>query len=1049
MTPGRCEHESADQVMRQMCKRNSRSQKTSEKRVCFCVGTVLEFFEKDTFCKERRNATKMRPKVFIFSVPQPAQPLALCAAIILCLAQAGLAQTAPTITRQPANQSAVNGGVASFSVAVAGPGPFFYQWQFNGANLPDFIITVAGNGAIGYSGDGGAATNAALSSPVGLALDAYGNLFIADDGNNRIRKVDANGIITTVAGGGSQSPGDGGAATHAFLSAPCGVAVDTLGNLFIADSYHYRIRKVDPNGIITTVAGNGTIGYSGDGNAATNAELNQPFGVAVDVSGHVFISDSGNQRIREVGADGIIITIAGDGTQGYRGDGGPATNAELNYPICLAPDASGNLFIADSGNNRIRQLGTNGLMATVAGNGVIGDAGDGGAATNASLNAPFGVAVDMSGNLFIADMFRLREVGANGLIATLAGNGTDAYSGDGGPAIYASLNDPWGVAVDASGNVFIADSSNARVRKVSAVDPPTLTLQPVSTVEAGSYSVVVSNAYGSVTSSVATLTMLKPPTFTSQPQSQTVTVGDEATFSVTVEGTPPFYYQWFFDPSFPGSAALTGQTNSTLTIETENSLNEGGYGVVVSNLYGSVTSSVATLGLVGPPNITSQPQSQTVTVGSEATFSVTVDGFAPLHYQWFFYPTFFGSTALSDQTNSTLTIEAESSFNEGTYQVVVTNLYGSMTSSGATLSIQAKNPFAPVWKATMAPQLLWRCVASSADGTVIAAVSDGDFVYSSTNSGEAWVSNNVPSTYLTSVAVSHDGTVWVAVGDGRCCISTNAGAIWQLNTNIYGARAAAFSPDGTRLVVFGEEFYTSTNSGATWAYVQNYIGPTDLAMSGDGSEILASSGAELELSTNSGASWFADFDYFDHYFSTVTCSADGSKLTACYHSLSIFLSTNAGANWSLCGLQNTSEDWSDAASVDGSRLVAVNAGVGIYTSTDFGASWTSNNGPALGLWQVVCSQDGTRLTAIGEASSGFNIYTAQWPPNLNIQPAGGSIVLSWPAPSTGFVLQQSVDSTLTNWATVPITPITSNYYHFVTLPAASNAMMFRLTGPSF
>jgi hypothetical protein len=321
----------------------------------------------------------MRLNVFIVSVPQRAKLYAVGATFLLCLVEAGLAQTAPTITQQPTNQFAINGGVAGFSVSVAGTGPFFYQWQFNGVNLPAFITTVAGNGTRGYSGNGSAATNAELYGPGGLALDSGGNLYLADNGNNRIRKLDTNGIITMMAGGGSQDPGDGGPATNAFLNGPAAVAVDNLGNLFIADSYHYRIRKVDTNGVITTVAGNGTSGYSGDGNAATNAELNQPFGVSVDRLGNLFIADTVNQCIREVGADGIITTVAGNGPAGYLGDGGPATNAELNFPTSVAADDSSNLFVVDSGNNRIRKLDANGILTTVAGDGVAGDAGDGGA----------------------------------------------------------------------------------------------------------------------------------------------------------------------------------------------------------------------------------------------------------------------------------------------------------------------------------------------------------------------------------------------------------------------------------------------------------------------------------------------------------------------------------------------------------------------------------------------------------------------------------------------------------------------------------------------
>jgi hypothetical protein len=268
----------------------------------------------------------------------------------------------PGITEQPVGQTHLFNSAASFSVAVSGPGPITYQWQFNGTNIPEGVIsTVAGNGTQGHSGDGGPATNAELNDPWGVAVDASGNLFIADNENNRIREVGTDGIIATVAGNGFGAPfsggysGEGGAATNAELYYPQGVAVDTFGNLFIADSANNRVRKVGTNGIITTVAGDGTAGYSGDGGAARNAELWSPAGVAVDASGNLFIADLENNRIRKVGTNGIITTVAGGGTNGL-GDGGPATNAEVSPSEGVVVDATGNLFISDAGNQRIREV---------------------------------------------------------------------------------------------------------------------------------------------------------------------------------------------------------------------------------------------------------------------------------------------------------------------------------------------------------------------------------------------------------------------------------------------------------------------------------------------------------------------------------------------------------------------------------------------------------------------------------------------------------------------------------------------------------------------
>jgi sugar lactone lactonase YvrE len=331
------------------------------------------------------------------------------------------------------------------------------------------ITTAAGNGTQGYTGDGGPAAGAELNYPIGVAFDASGNLYIADAENNRVCRVDKAGIITTAAGNGTQGyTGDGGPAAVAELNYPMGVAFDASGNLYIADTENNRIRKVDRAGVITTVAGTGTQGYSSEG-PAISAELNQPTGVAVDNAGNLYIADNQNFCIRRVDTGGFITTVAGNGTQGYGGDGGPATGAELDYPTGVAVDNAGNLYIADARNNRVRRVDRSGVITTVAGNGVQGYGGDGGLATSAELNYPAGLAFDASGNLYIADNGnnRIRKVDTRGVIATVAGNGTQGYGGDGGLATSAELNYPAGLAFDASGNLYVADIKNNRIRKVA------------------------------------------------------------------------------------------------------------------------------------------------------------------------------------------------------------------------------------------------------------------------------------------------------------------------------------------------------------------------------------------------------------------------------------------------------------------------------------------------------------------------------------------------------------------------------------------------------
>jgi len=340
------------------------------------------------------------------------------------------------------------------------------------------ITTVAGNGQPGYSGDGGPATAASLSGAVGVAVDAAGNLYIADTSSNRIRKVTPGGTITTVAGnGGAVYSGDGGPATAASLNWPSGLAVDAAGNLYIADNHNHRIRKATAGGTITTAAGNGQQGYSGDGGPATAASLNSPYAVAVDSAGNLYIVDSNNNRIRNESSVGTITTAAGNGQQGYSGDGGPATAASLGSPGGVAVDSAGNLYIADSSNLRIRKVTSGGTITTLAGNGAQGYSGDGGPATAASLWGPSCVAVDAAGNLYFADTWnsRIRKVALGGTITTVAGNGRMAYSGDGGPPTAAALNLPQGVAVDAASNLYISDYFNYRIRKVLAAFEPQLT----------------------------------------------------------------------------------------------------------------------------------------------------------------------------------------------------------------------------------------------------------------------------------------------------------------------------------------------------------------------------------------------------------------------------------------------------------------------------------------------------------------------------------------------------------------------------------------------
>lgn len=322
------------------------------------------------------------------------------------------------------------------------------------------ISTYAGNATAGFSGDSGAPTKAQLSAPLGIALDSSGNLYIADSENQRIRKI-SGGTITTVAGNGTAGySGDSAAATSANLRNPSGVAVDSSGNLYIADTSNHVVRMVSSSGTITTFAGNNTLGYTGDGGVATKAELNFPTSVAVDSSGNVYIADSGNHVIRKV-SGGNISTIVGG-----------SVTTELNKPETVLVDSKGNLYISEENGLRITKF-SSGTLTTIAGNGNIGFSGDNGPATDAVFDHPTGIALDSSGYLYICDTFnsRIRKVSPDGIITTIAGVGIPAYGGDGGAASAAVLHFPRGIAVTSAGNVYISDTDSEVIRLLQPVSP--------------------------------------------------------------------------------------------------------------------------------------------------------------------------------------------------------------------------------------------------------------------------------------------------------------------------------------------------------------------------------------------------------------------------------------------------------------------------------------------------------------------------------------------------------------------------------------------------
>jgi hypothetical protein len=403
---------------------------------------------------------------------------------------------------------ALSGGTASFTHVPDTLG----KWQATpsggpGTNTasPAFVVagritTFAGNGQLGFSGDGGAATSARFTLPIDVVVDGAGNTYVADSGNNRVRKITPGGTISTYAGGGSgcaaqtNSVGDNCPATQAILSAVTGLAVDSSGRLYISDQLHHRVRRVETDGKIITFAGTGASGYSGDGGLATSAALNYPFGLGFDGAGTLYIADASNHVIRGVTPGGTISTVAGDGFAGYTGDGIVASFARLNFPTDVAFKSNGDMYIADSGNHAIRIVdGGTQVMDTFIGtnnfgSGVPGYGGDDGPASSALLSSPFSVLVDGQDRLLIADSGnqRIRFVNGSGIITTVAGSGTPGYGGDSGPATAAMIDVPMGLGLRANGELLIADMNNHRVRRLETVaagpaPTPTPTALPTAT----------------------------------------------------------------------------------------------------------------------------------------------------------------------------------------------------------------------------------------------------------------------------------------------------------------------------------------------------------------------------------------------------------------------------------------------------------------------------------------------------------------------------------------------------------------------------------------
>jgi len=716
---------------------------------------------------------------------------------------------------------------------------------------PYAVTTVAGI-ALNPGSSNGTGTSAQFNSPYGVAADASGNVYVADSGNNSLRKITPGGVVTTIAGVSGNFKG---------------IAIDGAGaNLYLTDFTAGTITKV--------VVSSGSVSTLN----LTGGTLNNPIGICVDSGGNIYVADSGNFVIRKISPGGAMTTLAGTvgNSGGVDGTGGAA---QFAYPTGIAVNrSSGNVYVADSSGNFIRMVTQAGVVTTLCG--VFGQPGavDGSLGT-ALFRGPFGIAVDPSGNLYVTDNGSdlLREISSSGSVTTLAGQlSFKGYSDGTGSG--ARFSDGRGICVNASGILWIADADASTIRKATVGSLPAITTQPASqsvnagtspslsvvaagvtgyqwqfngtsisgatnltltlagigTSQQGSYTVVVSNGYGSVTSNAAILTVNTAPSISTQPQSQAVNAGLNVTFTVVATGSPAPAYQWYLNSvalangTQANGSVVSGATSATLTVANTQSGNAGSYAVVVSSTAGSITSTAATLTVNTVPVITTQPQSQTVNAGTNATFTVAAPGTPVPTYQWY-----LNSQAISGATNASYTIAGAQTSNAGSYTVIASNTAGSVTSAVATLTVNtvpviitqpqsqtvnagANVTIGVVAVGTPAPAFQWYLngqAISGATSTFYAIIG----VQTSNGGSYTVVVGNAAGSVTSSVA-----TLAVNPASGSPAITTqpvsqtvNAGAGATLSVTASGATGYQWQFNGTNILGATNSTLTVANIGTT------------------------------------------------------------------------------------------------------------------------------------------------------------------------------------------------------------------------------------------
>jgi uncharacterized delta-60 repeat protein len=608
----------------------------------------------------------------------------------------------PAITNQPVSFEECATYPATFSVRATGHTPLKYQWQKNGTNIsgatastytisslqdsdasnytvvvtngfgsitsspamltvdpPYIFATLAGNQSAGTND--GTASAAKFYNPSGVAADVYGNVYVADKNNHTIRKITPAGVVITIAGKGGVSGSIDGAGIDARFNLPIGIAVDVAGNIYVADSGNHIIREISPSGTnwdVTTLAGSSGNPGSTDGNG-TDAQFNNPHGVAVDTSNNVYVADYDNFTIRQIKPSGDVTTIAGlAGNSGSVDAFGASARFRSLYGVTV--DASNNVFVADLGNHTIRKLSLSGLVTTIAGLASTSGSADG-VGNVARFNQPSSVATDNFGNVFVTDNnnFTIRKISPNGTVVTIAGL-AGSYLAQNGTGSTARFKNPFGLTIDGLGNIYVADTGNDQIQKgVSTAGAPHILTQPTNVIKV---------------------------------------TGMTTTFTVGISGTAPFVYQWQKNgTNLVDGGNIFGSATNTLALSNVSTNDAANYTVVVTNSIGSITSIVASLTVLVPPSITVQPASQTNLLGNPVSFTVAAVGTPPFGYQWKFNNANLTDSAnIIGSTSKVLSIGSIAVSNGGNYTVTVTNAAGSTNSTAAALTVLV-TPTAPVF----------------------------------------------------------------------------------------------------------------------------------------------------------------------------------------------------------------------------------------------------------------------------------------------------------------------------------------------------------------